>query len=310
MPEREYYDDPPTYGQDPARNTTQPVAPRVPGPSGRFNDWRNKYPTLSLEDAIRQAYKDFLGREADPEGFAAHLQNPGGLDAVLGTLYDSDEGAAYRAQSASPTTTPTTPAGSGRRGWNNVSLDPRTGGNSGAWSGFNTERASAGGDPNSIKDAFYRFGQGFTFDPRGQSKDAIDAFLTSQIEAAKEYGIDILDVNGDQILVRTAENPEGTWVDVVQNAGGEGDAPWQWLDQSYMDVPSANAGGGGGGGGGTSGIGSSPDALMQAILQMIGSPQMGGGSNVIDQILAELQAQAQGRGSPMARQSLLQQLQR
>jgi hypothetical protein len=152
-------------------------------------------------------------------------------------------------QTGTTGTTATGTSGTGATGYGGVQLAPRTGGNSGDWSGFNNARAIAGGDANSIKDAWFRFGQGFNFNPAGHSKQEIEAFLTSQIPAAAAYGLHIDQVRGDQIHVTTAENPEGTWVDVVGNAGGTGASPWTWQDQSYLDS------GGTGGGGGTTGSG-------------------------------------------------------
>jgi hypothetical protein len=119
------------------------------------------------------------------------------------------------------------------------------------------DRALAGGDPNSIKDAFARFGQGFNFDPTGKSKEEIEAYLRSQLPNATAYGLKITDVRGDQIQIATAENPEGTWVDVVGNAGGQGVSPWQWIDQSYL---------GDEGGGGTTGGGGQYQALFNSLI--------------------------------------------
>jgi hypothetical protein len=121
----------------------------------------------------------------------------------------------------------------GARGWAGTStiglnLTPPPSANSGAtWAGFNNDRALAGGDPDSVKDAFFRWTTGLNFNPAGHTKEEIEAFLRSQIDNARAYGITILDVRGDSILVETRERgPE--WVDVVQNAGGTGASPWTW----------------------------------------------------------------------------------
>jgi hypothetical protein len=182
--------------------------------------------------------------------FAA--QNPTGFIQPGSPGYDASQATtneAYPRITGQTGTTGTT--GTGRTGYGGVNLDPRTGGTGGGdWTGFNNARALAGGDPNSIKDAFMRFGQGFNFNPAGKSKQEIEAFLTSQIPAAAAYGLHIDQVRGDQIHVTTAENPEGTWVDVVQNAGGQGASPWAWQDQSYLGDTGGTGGGGTTGGGG------------------------------------------------------------
>src|SRR4029078_1419191 len=128
---------------------------------------------------------------------------------------------------------------SGRMGWNGLHLDPPPSGNSGAqWAGLNVDGAIAGGDDNSIKDAFYRWTQGLSFNPAGKGKAAIGEFLRANVDSAREYGINVLDVDGEKILVETAESgPE--WVDVVQAAGSDnpGETKWQWLCQSEYGVP-------------------------------------------------------------------------
>lgn len=250
---------------------------------------------LNDEQQMNAAYGSFLGRQPGAGELSAHYNNPGGLTGALGSIYNSPEASNRRtanpnqasAITAGPfldgsENTPPAAGGGGRRGWNNLSLDPRSGGGGGAWSGFNNDRALAGGDPNSVKDAFFRFGQGFNFDPRGKSKEEIEAFLRTQIGPSNEYGLNILDVQGDQILVQTKESPEPVWVDVVGNAGGTGDSPWQWIDQSTL---------GDGGGGDAGGGGGLPSDLMSALSGL-------GGSSTTDDIMEELQAVISGRPSP------------
>src|SRR5262245_61871030 len=128
---------------------------------------------------------------------------------------------------------------SGRTGWNGLRLDPPPAGNAGArWGGFNNDRALAGGDENSIKDGFFRWTYGLSFNPAGKSEEQIGQFLRDNVASARDYGINILDVDGDKILVETAESgPE--WVDIVAAAGSEnpGDVHWQWICQSDYGVP-------------------------------------------------------------------------
>jgi murein DD-endopeptidase MepM/ murein hydrolase activator NlpD len=122
-----------------------------------------------------------------------------------------------------------------RTGWKSMRLDaPAYGGSSAEWAGFNNDRALSGGDDSSVKDAFFRWTYGWSFNPAGHSKEDIATYLRDNIQNAREYGLNILDVNGEQILIETEERgPE--WVDVVVNAGSA-DAKWQWLCQAEFGV--------------------------------------------------------------------------
>ena len=307
MPEREYDDNP--Y-PDPNRNTTQPGGPMPPTPYApppaaapnpardkALADWRTKYMNLGLEDAFRQGYRDFLGRDADPDGLESMYGNPGGLGGVLETLYDSEEGQAYRSRSQATTpaaggTGGTSAASAGRNNFANVQ-----GFDQGNWDSANTLKYEAGrilsrypttsaGIQQALQDPDWlanpRLAKA-TFD----GKDKINF----QGALSEDGGVPVFDVDVLEAL-----------------ANGVSDRPWQWLDQAYMDSPSG--GGGGGTGGGRTG-GTSSDDLLRAVMDMISGGDFGGGqSNVLDQIMRELQAQAQGRNSPMAQQAMLQQLQR
>jgi Rod binding domain-containing protein len=129
------------------------------------------------------------------------------------------------------TSTRDTATTNSRLGWNGLHLDPPPAGNSGAqWGGFNADRALAGGDDSSVKDAFYRWTYGLDFNPAGKSKEEIGAFLRSNVQSAREYGLNILDVEGEQILIETQERGL-EWVDVVARAGSPNpsETTWQWL---------------------------------------------------------------------------------
>ena len=129
---------------------------------------------------------------------------------------------------------------SGRTGWNSMRLDaPPSGGSGAEWAGFNNDRALAGGDDSSVKDAFFRWTHGSSFNPSGKSKEEIGSFLRDNIQSARDYGLNILDVQGEQILIETAERG-AEWVDVVQSAGGPG-AKWQWLCQTDFGVVGGGA---------------------------------------------------------------------
>jgi murein DD-endopeptidase MepM/ murein hydrolase activator NlpD/Rod binding domain-containing protein len=146
---------------------------------------------------------------------------------VLGGVKDSVSGAGGKYANA-------------RRGWNGLVLDMPADGNSGAqWRGFNTERASAGGDPMSTKDAWYRWTRSVSFNPAGKSKQEIEAFMRSHIQDAREYGLNILDVRGDQMLIEHWHRPGGEWVDIVANAGSSdpSEVAWHWLPQEDFVGP-------------------------------------------------------------------------
>ena len=84
--------------------------------------------------------------------------------------------------------------------------------------GFNIDRALAGGDDSSVKDGFFRWTYGCRSIPAGQEQGRDRQFLRDNVHNAREYGLNILDVNGEQILIETDESgPE--WVDVVASAG-------------------------------------------------------------------------------------------
>ena len=93
-----------------------------------------------------------------------------------------------------------------------------------------------------MKDGFFRWTYGQAFNPAGKSKAEIEQHLKSNIESAREYGLNILDVQGEHILVETQENgPE--WIDVVVNAGSTNpsEVKWQWLQIEGASVPQASA---------------------------------------------------------------------
>ncbi len=118
-----------------------------------------------------------------------------------------------------------------RRGWAHPNLGvgfnlDMTQGNTGdaTWAGFNEDRASAGDDPNSFKDAFYRWTRGLNWSPEGKSKDEIEAFVLANLDSARAFGLNITDVKGDLIYNETVDG--SGWFDAVGNAGGEGPSPW------------------------------------------------------------------------------------
>jgi murein DD-endopeptidase MepM/ murein hydrolase activator NlpD len=133
------------------------------------------------------------------------------------------------------------PSASARTGWNGLVLDaPAYGGSGAEWAGFNNDRALAGGDDGSVKDAFFRWTYGQSFNPAGKSKAEIAQFLRGNIDSAREYGLNILDVEEEKILIETRENgPE--WIDTVVAAGSTNPAEvkWQWLPVDDKPVSAA-----------------------------------------------------------------------
>lgn len=119
----------------------------------------------------------------------------------------------------------------GRTGWRGINLEAPAPTGRNAYTGFNDTRALAGGDPNSTKDAFRRWSETLpSF--QGMTKDQIDAAITARVDDAQDYGLNISDVVGDQILLDAYENPgQPGYVDVVKNAGGA-NPELQWMPVS------------------------------------------------------------------------------
>ncbi len=179
----------------------------------------------------------------------------------------------------------TDPAPTARRGWNNLNLDAPAQRNVNQFHGYNDDRALAGTDEDSTKDALRRWLGGLDFNLKGQSKDAIDSYFESQRGGAGEYGLDIRDVQGDKILLNTKERgPE--WIDFIEGAGGDNPA---FAYQSDFD---------------------NTQTLLPAETgrtPVIPAPAGGAeGDSAMDQILKEVEALTQGATSPMDQQALEQ----
>jgi hypothetical protein len=236
----------------------------------------------------QNAFQQAMGVLKPPAGSAGLPRTGGNTTQPVGDPYKL-------ADPATPAAAPAASAG-GSRGWNNLNLQAPPQQNPYEFRGFNTERAGAGGDPNSVKDGFYRFASGQQ-GPQDTSKEGLDAWLTALIPQAREYGLDIQDVNGDQMLVNTAENGP-VWVDYFQNAGGE-NGGFQWLDQSQMGDAAAPAGGGGLAVPG----GLQPGSDLFAALIGDGGVQ---DSETMQRIQAEIRALLEGGGSPLAQDAFSQ----
>jgi hypothetical protein len=171
-----------------------------------------------------------------------------------------------------------------RRGtFGNINLDAPTQRNINQFSGFNDDRALSGGDDDSVKDTFRRWSGGLDFDLKGKTKDQIGEFYRSQQQNAKDYGLEILDVQGEKILVNTKERgPE--WIDSVQDAGGA-NPRFAWQSEF--------------------------DNIGQAALQPQAAPTasvlpVSGGPSAQDEIMAEVQALINGGNSQMDEKALMQ----
>ena len=129
------------------------------------------------------------------------------------------------------------------QGWRGLDINPvnNTGRNN--FSGFNMDRAMAGGDPKSTKDAFSRWAAGFNQDIRNLDKSRggqLEQVMRSRLDDARRMGLNIQDIQGDKILIDAYENPgQFNWVDVVQNAGA--DAAWAWQPDVIPQASPANA---------------------------------------------------------------------
>lgn len=200
-----------------------------------------------------------------------------------------------------PTATPTTGAGDQFRGqgtgWRGLDLTPVTNRTSSTpLHGFNLDRAYAGTDDNSTKDAFARWATGIQTPLAGLDHAGVANVINQNLERARQMGLNIMEVDGDRILIDTFEHgPE--WFDVVENAGGENPA-WAWQRQNEGGDAPVDTGQFGG-----------ADAGGRAPVSPIAPPMMpltGGGDQqtAMDDILAEIEALMSGRGSPMDQRAL------
>ena len=276
----------------PGVSTTQPVPPPPwanPTASGGTNTSINA-PRLPGNTLTEHGNTRTLqpGEVAGAQGYVDDFwkQFPTGFQPGVGPQTNADYGP---------------PPGASRTGWNGLNLDAPPPTNLNQFSGFNMDRALAGGDPNSTKDAFARWASGQNFNLMGASKDQIGDFMRQNMGSAKQYGLNILDVQGDQMLVQTRESATPVWVDFVQNAGGANPA-WAWQQQ---DGTTASPGRGStisplAQSGAAVGVGM-PTALSQ-------QSQPLGNDTTFQQVMAAIQALQQGQQNPLELDALLKQL--
>jgi murein DD-endopeptidase MepM/ murein hydrolase activator NlpD len=236
---------------------------------------------IGLSQRLLSAFDAFARiAEAAPAG-------AGGGASAAATSSGTGDMPATTPPGASPSVIPTGNAAAytGRTGWKGLRLEaPSYGGSAAQWAGFNNDRAMAGGDDSSVKDAFFRWTYGLSYNPAGHSKEQIEAYLRDNLQSAREYGLNILEVEGEKILVETEERgPE--WVDVVGSAGSM-DAKWQWLCQEEFGAPV----GGGTLGAALASLRSSPNGDQRARAVLTSGNLTG------DALMAALQAEASGNG--------------
>jgi hypothetical protein len=121
--------------------------------------------------------------------------------------------------------------GAARQGFGGMNLGFGGNVNPMGFSGFNLDRAFAGGDPNSVKDGFARTVAGLNVDVRGLDKAQVGEVLASQvIPALNANGIQARIQPGSYDVIEAYTNERG-WepIDVVKNAGSA-DAEWAWQD--------------------------------------------------------------------------------
>lgn len=223
-------------------------------------------PSYSFDrNAVNDAYRQYLGRDAGEDDYAAHSGNVGGTEGVLAAIRESPEAKAraQQQQQPSPYSGPQYGAGGGEN----------------AYTGFDFDQAESNRDVN--KSAKYAFAQltGMSGVPMPRTKQEAESYALQYIVPGMEQlGYKVHQVVGDKMFISTRENPNGEWVDFLKNADGENpEFAWQ----------SEGPGGAGGG-----------DPLSNAILGQGGSVGADPTSTLsesdftqqlIQQLLAELQ---------------------
>ena len=250
------------------------------------------------EQRNQQALDHLLSDRADS------TPAPPSSDPVSSTMPVAD------APTVTPTTTPapSTDTTGGFRGqgtgWRGLDLTPLTSRSSATpLHGFNLDRAYAGTDENSVKDAFARWATGIQTPLAGLDHAGVEGVIRQNLDRARQMGLNIMDVSGDRILIDAAEHGP-MWVDVVENAGGDpsrGEIPaWAWqLQGDPASSPQSSPSNGGG---------VSPTAPPMMPLTGGGGGDYGqtqpDNQTALDDILAEIEALMSGQGSPMDARAL------
>lgn len=278
------------------------------GAMGYLDAWLHRRaktaPTdFMLADAqqiIRDAHRDFTGTDISPQELDMYIRGQGwepgdryvGEKGLRGVLDMVAQRAAQTAPAAAAATPPgaTTPPGAGTSPAPGTTTPgstptPRGIGQGGGltFTGFDLQRAQ---DPTtSAKDAFLEAvsnGPPIT----DTSKEGAEAYLRQYVAPAMEkYGWKVLDVKGDKAFITSREKPQGGWVDFMKNAGGD-HPEWAWQDADGTEGLAPVAGSTGSVS--TSGQSLAPGVSLAPVL---------GQSNVLEQILAEIQRLQSGAPS-------------
>lgn len=240
-------------------------------PTGNFmND------TLGMDDPVMEAVAP--GIPAAQIGAQMGMKSPNGFN---------DVAQAPRMASQQPTNntmpvqqgTPGVPAGFQGQGtgWRGLDLTPTQVKSPNGFTGFNMDRAMAGGDPKSTKDAFARWAAGFDQNIGGLDKSpggALEQMLRSRLDEARRMGLNIQDIQGEKILLDAYENQgQMNWVDSVKNAGAA-NAEWAWQPEGVPSSAPAN------------------DLYARYQSQLIAQPETSGESD-LEQLLMALMSQNQ-----------------
>ena len=204
--------------------------------TGKWSDDSESNVDTLGADVFEQTFDTELSRYLSKSGgLGLSQQLLRALEAVAGDTAGTGAATASAAHASTAPNIPSAPVSSAspgaRTGWNNMRLDAPTYGGSGAqYAGFNNDRAVAGGDDESVKDAFFRWTYGLDLNPAGLSKAEIQQQLSNNLASAREYGLNVLDIQGEHILIETQERG-AEWIDVVVNAGSSNpnEVKWQWL---------------------------------------------------------------------------------
>lgn len=221
--------------------------PKPQTPSGAWDKFTTENAgNTNAEDVLRKAYKTFTGRDADPAGLQAHLNNPYGLEGALRSIYESEE--ARRYQQANPTgaapvlpTGPVSPAPVAVQPQILQGFTPKY-----AMEGFDFRREQNTG--KSAKDAFAYFANNAPPPPTNNKVALGEWFKTNIAPKMDALGHKIISVDGDKF---TFENWQGRFtVDFGRGAGAEGgalawqvdDATAQMANRPYVPQQQSGAG--------------------------------------------------------------------
>lgn len=228
------------------------IAPTTLNPNASMASLIN-LPTPGSQDpyqAIRDAYKQYLGRDPSQDEINSHLGNGSAIapqNVAHATMYiqNSPEAQAYRLaqaqQAQTQTGAVTTPQTAGTGGTGGTFTATNTGGAAApgyAYTGFDFNQAASNRDTG--RSAKYAFAEATR---EAAAKGAGDIWKTKEgaERMAEQYikpfmearGFQILEIVGDKMRVLTREaaeagNTQGVWIDWVVNAGGDNPAlAWQ-----------------------------------------------------------------------------------